>query len=321
MKRFFFILSACFVIAAPSRGAFLNSSWGSRPAGMGNAFTAVADDVNAVTWNPAGMIQCREAQATFMFDKPYYGLENVNLGLGYAAYMRPVSFGVFGLAVENLSADAVQEDAYILSFAQKINRYIRMAPDLSYGVNIKYLKHMYFLDERTTDDPVFANGNSAGAVGIDFGLWFRPFPGEQLFSEEDNTYETLGGVPLTFGLMCRNLNSPDVGLKDIDIVPPETRLGVAYKFLGITSSLDVGYRDKDTNVYFGMEKYITEGNLPFRVGLNKNEADAGFGYSFAVKGTKFLVDYAFSWPLQIQGSNGSHRLSLSLKFNGAKNHL
>ncbi len=41
--------------AAGVRGAFLARGMGARPAGLGEAFTAVADDASALSWNPGGL--------------------------------------------------------------------------------------------------------------------------------------------------------------------------------------------------------------------------------------------------------------------------
>ncbi len=55
------LLILCFVIAAPAAGqdlsnipsAFVDVGYGARPMGMGGAFVGLADDRNAVVWNPA----------------------------------------------------------------------------------------------------------------------------------------------------------------------------------------------------------------------------------------------------------------------------
>lgn len=64
------VLAAC--LAALGRSAlaysgadFLGVETGARPAGMSGAFTAVADDANAVRWNPAGMRQLPRSEGTF----------------------------------------------------------------------------------------------------------------------------------------------------------------------------------------------------------------------------------------------------------------
>lgn len=54
------------VCAAP---ALAYRYWGCKPLGMGGAFTAVADDANAISWNPAGLAIYNEmGQASFMFN-------------------------------------------------------------------------------------------------------------------------------------------------------------------------------------------------------------------------------------------------------------
>lgn len=64
------IMAVCLIIigltATPS-WAF--RYWGAKPLGMGGAFTAVADDSNAIHWNPAGLTVFNERkQAGFMFN-------------------------------------------------------------------------------------------------------------------------------------------------------------------------------------------------------------------------------------------------------------
>src|SRR3990167_1240689 len=41
--------------AGTSGAAFLKIGAGARPTGMGGAYSAIADDVNAVYWNPGGL--------------------------------------------------------------------------------------------------------------------------------------------------------------------------------------------------------------------------------------------------------------------------
>jgi hypothetical protein len=45
----------------------LEACWGARPLSMGGAFTGVADDVNAVYWNPAGLVHWQKSGVTSMF--------------------------------------------------------------------------------------------------------------------------------------------------------------------------------------------------------------------------------------------------------------
>jgi len=52
---------------------------------MGESFCAVADDINALYWNPAGIAQINERQATFMYSD---WLEEIKYN--YLAYFHPM---------------------------------------------------------------------------------------------------------------------------------------------------------------------------------------------------------------------------------------
>jgi hypothetical protein len=56
-----------FAAGGGSSGAeFLRVAMGARPAGLGESFTGLADDVTAVAWNPAGLGQLEGAQFSAM---------------------------------------------------------------------------------------------------------------------------------------------------------------------------------------------------------------------------------------------------------------
>ncbi len=58
--------------------SYYNFSFGTRALGMGNAFTAVADDLSAVFWNPAGA-------AEFKYPEVYLDYRGGKIGYAYAA--------------------------------------------------------------------------------------------------------------------------------------------------------------------------------------------------------------------------------------------
>lgn len=74
---------------------FLKISQGARQSGMGEAFTGLADDVNAIYWNPAGLAQLTRHQACFMHSSWL-----IDVNIEYLAYALPIqgigTFGVYG---------------------------------------------------------------------------------------------------------------------------------------------------------------------------------------------------------------------------------
>lgn len=66
---------------------FLAGGVGARALGMGGAFTALADDVNAGYWNPAGLRGVSGAEVSYMHAERFAGV----VSFDYAAYAWPLS--------------------------------------------------------------------------------------------------------------------------------------------------------------------------------------------------------------------------------------
>ncbi|MCX5782618.1 MAG: hypothetical protein NT145_07980 [Elusimicrobia bacterium] len=309
MKRICTILSIL-IITNSLFGAFNDSGWGVRPQGMGGAFTAVANDSNANIFNPAGIAQPENHELSFTSSKLFTGLEGVDIGQNFLSYIHRVNdnVGNFGFSWASLySQNLYREDTIAISYGRFLSDLFKVETfDIACGANLKYLKHEYTTDERTANDPVFSGGNSKGAPTMDLGF-LTLFPDTGLF----------------FGLALRNLTSPDVGLKTSDIVPMETAFGVAFfrermPYLTLptcTLALDFVSRDKNFDYRFGIETWIFNGNLSVRSGINPQEFCFGLGHELLIKDNSRLeIDYAFSLPLEVEQSSGSHRLGITLRF-------
>lgn len=112
MRRVLILLAACGAITADAatvsdvltsggagvRGAFITTATGARAVGMGEAFTAVADDASAGSWNPGGLGQIRSLAAEAMFDAVGEGI-----GVSYAAIAVPAGSVTLGGSVSVLS--------------------------------------------------------------------------------------------------------------------------------------------------------------------------------------------------------------------------
>lgn len=103
------LLAALVVLLASAVGAwaqesaaFLKVGVGARPLGMGGAYTAIADDVNALSWNPAGLATLKSREAGFMHSE--LGAQTRYDFLGFA---QPLHVGTVGLAGRYLSQGAL----------------------------------------------------------------------------------------------------------------------------------------------------------------------------------------------------------------------
>lgn len=280
-------------------GAFKDSGWGVRPTSMGGAFCAIADDPNALLWNPAGIVQIAQPEVNFMYAKPYVGLEGVNLGMSYfAGTMRikvPKSGRKWNIGIlwANMTAEQYREDTFLVSFA----RYLRWMPGTAVGLNIKILSNKYVLDRRTIDDPVFSNGSSQTEYTVDIGVLRR-----------------LKGGRLSIGVAIKNLTQPDFGFKEEERLPLEIKLGSCYRLKeNIIVAFDITNRAKEINIHGGTEIRIGR-HVVIRTGVNLKEFATGVGYFHSVKKIKLKIDYALIYPFFIERSYGTHRISIGFQF-------
>ncbi|MFH1784755.1 MAG: type IX secretion system membrane protein PorP/SprF [bacterium] len=277
-----------------SYGAFKDSGWGTRPAGMGGAFVAIADDANSPMWNPAGISQIDWHEGSFMYAKLYTGLDNVDMGLNYLSYAQPVSnIGHFGINWANFTtASLYKEDTIAITYARKISDIVAA------GINIKYLSNQYTLDSYAKDDPVFSDAKGKSVVTVDLGVLVK------------------ATKKLNAGLSIKNLTQPDIGLKSKDVVPMETKAGVSYKVNDkVLTALDVTSRDDDFNVHIGGESWFADDVIGIRAGGNMKELSFGFSVMPKLVDTAdFQIDYSLIWPLTIEETSGTHRVSFTTMF-------
>lgn len=92
-------------VTAKYAGEFLALGVGGRPAGMGGAFTALANDVTAAYYNPAGLMQINYPQVALMYDSQFGNLVSYNYAGVALPYGKDYTFAVSAmrLAVDGIS--------------------------------------------------------------------------------------------------------------------------------------------------------------------------------------------------------------------------
>lgn len=318
LSRWARLLVFCLIFSSTSSplfAAFREALWGARPAALAGAFTALADDANAPSYNPAGIAFLNSNEITFMYAQLLSGLdlqagdETSKLGLGYFSYVPKIKekkYGSFGLSWTNFSAtNILREDSFALSYANllKLDQ-LKGQPLFSYGANLRYLRHSFSPDNYSASDPVFQSGRSADALTFDLGAMYRP-----------NWTYTPG---LKFGVAAQNITEPDVGLYKTDRVPARYSLGVAYQDLRyrlFTPALELSHRDGRTLLSLAWEGWMARDSLALRLGGNEDQLGGGLGYQFKLGANLSMrLDYSLLWPLDVDGTNGNHRVSLTTNF-------
>ncbi|HTY13052.1 MAG TPA: PorV/PorQ family protein [Candidatus Omnitrophota bacterium] len=89
-----------------SPGNFLKLGGGTRPAAMGNAFVALADDINAIYWNPAGLTQLGAFAFSSMYAALPADMSYSNISLGTSIPRTSMSSG---LSIDYVNAGQIAE--------------------------------------------------------------------------------------------------------------------------------------------------------------------------------------------------------------------
>jgi hypothetical protein len=298
-----------FCAAADAVVNIQNVGAGARSAALGNSFVAVADDGDAVFYNPAGVAQMEGRQVAYTnVSLLFQGIEGDDLGQHVASYVMPLGTKLgMGLGYERIGSDLMSENGAFLSLGY------RATSALSLGVNAKYLFWSVgdIPADATTgaEDPL--SNSSAGAIGVDVGvLWKTPFWGVQL------------------GAMAKNVNKPNVaktdvpGDSDAGALPMDVSVGASYRIGGVSlvtvewAGRDVGGDELDSRLVVGGETELLQG-LQLRAGGSKlfqedasGDVNAGLGYSF----NSVHFDYGYHIPLDLTETDGAHRFSFAYRF-------
>lgn len=272
---------------------YLRMGVGARALGMGGAFVAVANDVTAGYWNPAGLPWTCGWQIGGMYSS---GME-VDRKYNHVGFSKNADWGAFGFnwlnagmtdinwrgaLGEDLGTGDFADNAFMLSLAKQYDI-------VSLGLSGKYL--------RQSVDATVPGDDAINGYGFDFGM----------------------GLVLAdkfrFGVAVQDLAGNLGDDDDANDIPTNLRAGIAvWPITGMTTAFDVQktQNDDDYKFHAGAEYMVPlaeEVGAAVRVGLNDGDFAAGFGVRF-----NFLqADYAYVSDAQAFLQE-NHRFSLALIF-------
>ncbi|MFH1714797.1 MAG: PorV/PorQ family protein [Elusimicrobiota bacterium] len=278
---------------------FLKIAVGPRGIAMGEAQTAVSDDINGLYWNPAGLGRITDIEAHCMYNKWFQEIASQ-----YVAGAVPIrkttedgiqkNYGTVALAVNYLSVEPFQGydaggvptsmvDSADMAVSAAYGR--RLYRKIYGGITLKYLSER--LDTVT-----------ATAFGADLGL----------------LYPLDNGV--SFGLAVQNLGTSMTFIDEAGSLPRTIKLGTGYTkdFFGqkFTAALDANMPN-DNDMYFGggVEYWIKD-MIAVRTGYRTGiDIGSGLRAGLGIKASAFQLDYAFA---DYGDLGDTHRIGLSMRF-------
>jgi long-subunit fatty acid transport protein len=297
--------------------SFVDIGFGTRPMGMGGAFTGMADDINSIMWNPAGLTLLKTTEVAFTFTNQLNLIHYHYLAMGL-----PVSSNQgIGLAFIYSGDQALTEMTLQAGYA------ISFIDDFSAGINIKYRYATFgknslnpsdfqIFDPDEIQDGILnqVKGNASG-FGLDFGLLYR-------LNEK-----------VSFGIMLKDaygpikwnshVDNPAAQSKGIytETIPMELSTGASLRLIkdvsfnvdycpsmyqDVSNKIRVGVEAKLVNIFYlrsGFQEYLS----------NEKEEKYAFGLGLDLMelfDLRVLIDYTFL----IEPLANTQRFSLGFSF-------
>ena len=322
MKNMKFLILIIIIILVGSTTVFSASTtdparlyYGARPLGLGGAFTAIANDGNAMFTNPAGISLFKYPEFSGMSRSLFFEESLYSVG----SYTIPTDWGSFGVGIIDASIggsyQTMRDPAtgrITIDPSGEATAYDNNVVFLAYGKEI-WQGFSVGLNYKLYNQSITGGQNIRGtATNADFGILYRP--------------QNIAW--LTLGLNYQNLMGAKLKWDDIsnteDDIGSTLKIGTAFSILGTNEALyqhdsqklilaidfdsisSTVLSNQTSDLKLGIEYYPID-SLALRIGTDSNLGTA-LGVGIEKKGFRF--DYAYLQNKDVTGNN-PHYFSLA----------
>lgn len=240
---------------------------GVRSQGMGNAFVAVANDVSAIAWNPAGLAFIEDQQ----IEINHTDLYDLGIDFNYAAYAQHK----FGVAWGHMDAGSFlfgggdyTEDLFMFSGSHQVD------PQTFVGGTLKWHKQKYSAPGNidTTKATSWTDASSDG-FSLDVAAMYRV---DEATNVAIAVYDLFGELKSGINGKSHNLD-PNITVGFSRRPNPDTLFALQISHLG-----------EESYVHVGVEKKL-QNELILRAGIDDEVFTAGLGFLHE----KWEFDYSY----------------------------
>lgn len=322
---FFLFIFPLFINAQAFRNysnEFLTIGVDAAALGMSKAVVATTNDVNAIYWNPAGLVGIEDYQGSLMHASYFAGIANYN----HAGFAMPIDKqSAVGISIIRFGVDDILNTTELIDNEGNIdfNR-ISLFSSVDYAFNVAYARNLIFKDlkfgvnakivRRIIGD--FASswgfGFDAGIQfdrnGWNFGLMVRDITTtfNSWAIDEDEFDKIKDAITLTPG---QNQELPE----STEITKPKVQIGVAKtwqvgRLFNLLTEVDLNMRFAKTNDIFSSEVVSIDPAVGFQLDYdNLVYLRAGVG------NFQSITEFDDSRSLSLQPNFG-----VGFKYNGIK---
>ncbi len=294
--------------AGTAGAAFLKIESGSRPAGLGGAFTGLANDINTIFWNPAGLTAVHDRELTAMQHFSFAEINNQTIG--YAQRLERLVWGASFLGsfteIERRQGPTEDPDSTVTvgGFATGLSLAYPLSTTLSVGGTAKIISEQLDIQ-------------NAYGVAADVGVILQLL---------DNH--------LGIGVALQNAGVLDGG----ENLPMAVRAGLAYRtwkeraaeaeepmsaqeVWALVADAHLPLIDANPSFHVGIERWFYDSvaaRVGYRIGMNENPSDGlslGVGVRRSGEDALANIDFQFDYAFVPDAHLGdAHRVSFITRF-------
>lgn len=279
----FLLISPFFLNAQAFRNysnEFLNIGVDAAALGMSKAVVATTNNVNAIYWNPAGLVGIEDYQGSLMYASYFAGIANYN----YAAFAMPIDKNsALGVSVIRFGVDDILNTTELIDSNGNIdfNR-ISLFSAADYAFNVAYARNLIFKDLKIGVNAkvvrrIIGDFATSWGFGFDAGLQFErnDWYFGLMIRDITTTYNTWAIDEDEFNKIQNAIPGQNQELPETtEITKPKIQLGVAKnwrigRFFNLQSEVDLNIRFEQTNDIFSSSIASIDPAVGFQLDYDK----------------------------------------------------
>lgn len=279
----FLLISPFFLNAQAFRNysnEFLNIGVDAAALGMSKAVVATTNNVNAIYWNPAGLVGIEDYQGSLMYASYFAGIANYN----YAAFSMPIDKNsALGVSVIRFGVDDILNTTELIDSNGNIdfNR-ISLFSAADYAFNVAYARNLIFKDLKIGVNAkvvrrIIGDFATSWGFGFDAGLQFErnDWYFGLMIRDITTTYNTWAIDEDEFNKIQNAIPGKNQELPETtEITKPKIQLGVAKnwkigRFFNLQSEVDLNIRFEQTNDIFSSSIASIDPAVGFQLDYDK----------------------------------------------------
>ena len=296
--------------AGTTGAAFLKIEGGSRPAGLGGAFAGLANDINTIFWNPAGLTAVHDRELTAMQHFSFADINNQTIG--YAQRIERLVWGASFLGsfteIERRQGPTEDPDSTVTvgGFATGLSLAYPLGEAISIGGTAKIISEQLDIQ-------------NAFGVAADVGFVARLLDNRLGIGIAVQNAGVLDGgenlpMALRAGLAYRTWKQPAAEAETDKPMPTQ-------ELWALVADAHLPLLDANPSFHVGIERWFYESiaaRIGYRIGFNENPSDGlSLGIGVRRSGEDMLanIDFQFDYAFVPDAYVGNaHRVSFITRF-------